>query len=249
MARLTGRRAAVTGGGSGIGRAIALRLAAEGAEVTAIGRRAAPLRETAAALPGGRALPCDVTDEAQVAAAFAGAGDFDILVNCAGAAASAPFLKMSLAHFREMLDANLVSAFLCSRAAAPAMLRRGFGRIVNIASTTGLKGYPYVAGYAAAKHGVVGLTRALAAEFARAGVTVNAVCPGYADTEIVRATVANIEAKTGRTTEQAMAELVKHNPQGRLVRPEEVADAVAWLCGPEAGAVTGQAIGLAGGEV
>jgi NAD(P)-dependent dehydrogenase (short-subunit alcohol dehydrogenase family) len=217
--------------------------------VTVLGRREAPLREVVAALPGGRARPCDVADEAAVQAAFSALPPVDLLVNCAGAAAAAPFLKMSLEHFRSMLEANLVSAFLCSRAVAPAMLQAGFGRIVNVASTAGLRGYPYIAGYAAAKHGLVGLTRALAAEFARSGVTVNAICPGYADTEIVRAAVANIQAKTGRTAEQALAELVKHNPQGRLVLPEEAADAVAWLCGAEAGAVTGQAIGVAGGEV
>ena len=249
MTRLAGRHAAVTGGGTGIGRAIAVRLAAEGAEVTVLGRREAPLREAAALLPGGRAQPCDVADEAAVATAFAALPRVDVLVNCAGAAGSAPFLKMSLEHFRGMLEANLVSAFLCSRAVAPAMLEAGFGRIVNVASTAGLRGYPYIAGYTAAKHGLVGLTRALAAEFAQNGVTVNAICPGYVDTEIVRATVANIQAKTGRTAEQARAALVKLNPQGRLVRPEEAADVVAWLCGAEAASVTGQAIGVAGGEV
>ncbi len=249
MARLAGQHAAVTGGGTGIGRAIALRLAADGAEVTVLGRRDAPLRETAAALGGGRAQPCDVSDEVAVEAAFSALPPVDILVNSAGAAASAAFAKMSLEHFRFMLEANLISAFLCSRAVAPGMAERGFGRIVNVASTAGLRGYPYIAGYSAAKHGLVGLTRALAAEFARSGITVNAVCPGYADTEIVRATVANIRSKTGRTAEQALAELVKHNPQGRLVQPEEAADAVAWLCGVEAGSVTGQAIGVAGGEV
>lgn len=249
MSRLEGRRATVTGGGSGLGRAIAERLAAEGATVTVVGRREGPLREAAAAMPGAAAAPCDVADEAAVAALFAALPPQAILVNCAGAAGSAPFGRMTLAHFRQMLDVNLVSAFLCARATMPAMARDGFGRVVNIASSAGLKGYGYVAGYCAAKHGVIGLTRALAVEFARTGVTVNAVCPGYADTAIVQSSVANIRAKTGRTEEQALAELVKHNPQGRLVRPEEVADAVAWLCGADAGAVTGQALGVAGGEV
>jgi NAD(P)-dependent dehydrogenase (short-subunit alcohol dehydrogenase family) len=214
-----------------------------------VGRREAPLRECAAALPGGRAAVCDVADEAAVQALFASLPAQSILVNCAGQAGSAPFARMTLAHLRQMLDANLVSAFLCARAAIPAMAQAGFGRVVNVASTAGLKGYAYVAAYCAAKHAVVGLTRALALEFARSGVTVNAVCPGYADTEIVRASVANIRAKTGRSAEQALAELVKHNPQGRLVRPEEVADAVAWLCRAEAEAVTGQALAIAGGEI
>lgn len=249
MAGLKGRHAVVTGGGTGIGRAIAFRLAADGASVTVMGRREGPLVETAAALPGGRAQVCDAADEAAVQAAFAAIPPVSILVNCAGVAGSAPFARMTLAHFRGMLDANLVSAFLCSRAAIPGMVEAGFGRIINIASTAALKGYAYIAAYCAAKHGLIGLTRALAAEFARTGVTINAVCPGYADTEIVTAAVANIQAKTGRTAEQALAELVKHNPQGRLVRPEEVADAVAWLAGENAAAVTGQAIGVAGGEV
>jgi len=249
MSRVEGRRATVTGGGSGLGRAIAERLAAEGATVTVVGRREGPLREAAAAMPGAAAAPCDVADEVAVAALFASLPPQAILVNCAGAAGSAPFGRMTLAHFRQMLDVNLVSAFLCARATMPAMARDGFGRVVNIASSAGLKGYGYVAAYCAAKHGVIGLTRALAVEFARTGVTVNAVCPGYADTAIVQSSVANIRAKTGRTEEQALAELVKHNPQGRLVRPEEVADAVAWLCGADAGAVTGQALGVAGGEV
>jgi NAD(P)-dependent dehydrogenase (short-subunit alcohol dehydrogenase family) len=218
-----------------------------------MGRSLAPLQEQAAALPAARAIACDVTDEAAVAAAFAQAreafGPVAILVNNAGAAASAPLGRTSLALLREMLDVNLVSAFLCSRAVLPDMLQAGFGRIVNVASVAGLKGAPYITAYAAAKHGLIGLTRALALETARQGVTVNAVCPSYADTDMTRRTIENIVAKTGRSAAAAEAALVEKNPQGRLIRPDEVAATVLWLCAPGAEAITGQAIALAGGEV
>jgi 3-hydroxybutyrate dehydrogenase len=250
---LDGRHAVVTGGGRGIGAAIARALAEAGARVTLMGRSEAPLRESAAALPVAQAVRCDVTDEAGVAAAFATAtqafGPAAILVNNAGAAASAPLLRTSLELFRSMLEVNLIGTFLCSRAALPDMLEAGFGRIVNVASVAGLKGAAYVAAYCAAKHGVIGLTRALALETASKGITVNAVCPSYTDTDMARAAIANIVEKTGRSAEQAEAELVGKNPQGRLIRPDEVAATVLWLCGPGTDAVTGQAIALAGGEV
>jgi NAD(P)-dependent dehydrogenase (short-subunit alcohol dehydrogenase family) len=188
-----------------------------------------------------------------VAAAFAQAnevfGPVAILINNAGGAASAPLARTSLALLREMLDVNLVSAFLCSRAVLPDMLADGFGRIVNVASIAGLKGAPYITAYAAAKHAVVGLTRALAMETAAKGITVNAVCPGYTDTDLVRRTIANIVLKTGRSDAEAAAALVGTNPQGRLIRPDEVASTVLWLCAPGAEAITGQAIAIAGGEV
>jgi NAD(P)-dependent dehydrogenase (short-subunit alcohol dehydrogenase family) len=176
-------------------------------------------------------------------------GSADILVNNAGQAASSPFMKTDAALWQRMLDANLNGAFHCIQAALPAMLQTGWGRIVNVASTAGLTGYRYVAAYCAAKHGLVGLTRALALELASKGITVNAVCPGYTETDIVQEAVANIARKTGRSLEAARAELAAANPQGRLVKPEEVAHTVAWLCMPEAAAMNGQAIAVAGGEL
>jgi NAD(P)-dependent dehydrogenase (short-subunit alcohol dehydrogenase family) len=250
---LAGRHALVTGGGRGIGAAIATVLGTAGAKVTLLGRNQARLQDTAATLPMARAIRCDVTDEAAVGAAFAEArqtfGPVTILVNNAGAAESAPLARTSLDLFRRMLEVNLVGTFLCSRAALPDMLETGCGRIVNVASVAGLKGAAYVSAYCAAKHGVIGLTRALALETARKGITVNAVCPSYTDTDMARSAIATIVEKTGRSAEQAEAELVGKNPQARLIRPEEVAATVLWLCAPETEAITGQAIALAGGEV
>jgi NAD(P)-dependent dehydrogenase (short-subunit alcohol dehydrogenase family) len=250
---LSGRHAVVTGGGRGIGAAIAAALAAAGAKLTLMGRTLALLEEKAAALPAARAIACDVTDEQAVAAAFAQAteafGPVTILVNNAGGAASAPLARTSLELFRQMLDVNLVSAFLCSRAVLPDMLAQGFGRIVNVASVAGLKGAPYISAYAAAKHGVVGLTRALAMETAGKGITVNAVCPSYTETDMARRAVDNIVERTGRSAAEAEAALVQKNPQGRLIRPDEVASTVLWLCAPGSEAITGQAIAIAGGEV
>jgi NAD(P)-dependent dehydrogenase (short-subunit alcohol dehydrogenase family) len=250
---LDGRHAVVTGGGRGIGAAIATALAAAGARVTLMGRNEAQLKEKVETLPVGQAVRCDVTEEAAVAAAFAEAtrafGPVAILVNNAGAAESAPFVRTSLELFRRMLDVNLIGTFLCSRAALPDMLEASFGRIVNVASIAGLKGAAYVSAYCAAKHGVIGLTRALALETATKGITVNAVCPSYTDTDMARAAIANIARKTGRSAAAAEAALVEKNPQGRLIRPEEVAATVLWLCAPGAEAITGQAIAVAGGEV
>ena len=248
------QHALVTGAGQGIGEAIARQLLARGARVTVLGRRADPLRKLVDEFPEQcRMELADVAQESEVKTAFAQAvsaqGAINILVNNAGQAQSAPFMKMDAALWQRMLAVNLTGTMLCMQQVLPAMAVAGYGRIVNVASTAGLAGYAYVAAYCAAKHGVVGLTRSLALEFATKGVTVNAVCPGYTETEIVKTSIDRVVAKTGRTPEQAMAEFVKGNPQGRLVQPQEVADAVLWLCGPGAGAVTGQAIAVAGGEV
>ena len=249
MEALAGKHAVVTGASRGIGLAIAGALQAQGARVTLMARDAAALQAAAAGLGGATGWQAiDVADAASVAAAFEGAGRVDILVNNAGQASSAPFMKTDEALWRRMLDVNLGGAYHCIQAALPGMLEAGWGRIVNVASTAGLTGYRYVAAYCAAKHGLVGLTRALALELAAKGVTVNAVCPGSTETDIVQEAVANIVRKTGRSEEQARAELAAGNPQGRLVRPVEVAHAVAMLCLPAA-AMNGQAIAVAGGEV
>ena len=250
MESLTGKHAVVTGASRGIGLAVARALQAHGARVTLMARDASALQAAAMELGGETAWQrVDVTDPASVAGAFARAGRADILVNNAGQAASASFARTDAALWQRMLDVNLTGAYNCIQAALPGLLDAGWGRIVNVASTAGLTGYRYVAAYCAAKHGLVGLTRALALELAMKGVTVNAVCPGYTETDIVLDAVANIVRTTGRSAEQARAELAAANPQGRLVRPEEVAHAVAMLCMPGAAALNGQAIAVAGGEV
>lgn len=240
------KQAVVTGGGSGIGAAVAKRLLADGWRVTLMGRSLERLRAQHAELGDVAIQVCDVSDESSVSAAFAAVGDVDLLVNNAGQVETAPLHKTSLELWQRLLNVNLTGTFLCSRAVLPGMLARKQGRIVNVASTAALKGYAYVAAYCAAKHGVLGLTRALALEVATKGVTVNAVCPGYTETDIVANAVDTIAVKTGRTPEQARAELAKANPQGRLIQPEEVADTVAWLAASPG--VNGQAIAVCGGE-
>lgn len=245
---LAGRHAIVTGGARGIGAAIARALIEAGARVTITGRDEAALAAAAQEL-GAACVAMDLARPASIRAAFDHAGPCDILVNNAGQAGSAPFGKTDEALWQRMLDVNLSGTFHCTQAALPAMLDAGWGRIVNVASTAGLVGYRYVAAYCAAKHGVIGMTRALALEVAARGVTVNAVCPGFTDTDIVRDAVANIVAKTGRSEDEARAQLAAGNPQQRLVRTDEVANAVLWLCLPQSGAMNGQSLAVAGGEV
>ena len=223
------RHALVTGGGSGIGRAIALALAQSGIAVTVSGRRVKPLEDLAAEHELIHAATADVTDEASMTALYAQAqaahGPFDIVIANAGVGESAPAHKTSLDLWNRTIDTNLTGAFLSVRPAIEPMKRAKRGRIVFIASIAGLKGAPYVSAYVAAKHGVIGLTRALAAELAESGVTVNAVCPGYVETPMLERTLANIMAKTGRSEAEARAELAGDNPQGRIIQTDEVAGA------------------------
>jgi NAD(P)-dependent dehydrogenase (short-subunit alcohol dehydrogenase family) len=242
------RRAVVTGGGRGIGRAVAAALSGAGHRVTVFGRNEAILKDAVRSGVAGDYRVVDVTDAAALVAALAEVGAVDILVNNAGIAESEPFVKTDAEHFQKVMAVNFDSVVTATRAVLPGMIERKFGRVISVASIAGLKGVRYASAYAASKHAVVGLTRSIALEVARHGVTVNAVCPAYVDTDIVAEGVRRVVARTGRTEEEAMAVFVKDNPQGRLITVDEVADAVLWLASDGASAVNGQAIAVSGGE-
>jgi NAD(P)-dependent dehydrogenase (short-subunit alcohol dehydrogenase family) len=256
MGALDHAHALITGGGSGIGAAIARVLAGEGAAVSIAGRRKAPLDAVAESLPGATAIVADIVKPADCAAMVATAraahGPIDIVVANAGMASSAPVAKTDLALWQQTIGVNLTGAFLTVQAALADVAREpidGPRRIVFIASTAGLKGYAYVAAYCAAKHGVIGLMRALSIELASSGVTVNAVCPGYTDTPLLQEAVKKISAKTGRSADLSRSELARDNAHGRLITPDEVAQTVLWLCSSRAGSINGQALAVTGGPI
>ncbi len=248
---LQGIHALVTGGGKGIGAAIAARLAAEGATLTVAGRDEAALAATAAAIAGATAVRLDVTDRAAVRRVFAEAaeraGPVLILVPNAGAVATAPLDRLATADVEAMMAVNLYGAFHAIQAALPGMLDAGWGRVVTVASLAGIDASPYLAGYVASKHAVVGLTKALALEVAAKGITANAVCPGYVETDMVDTAVARIKARTGLGDAEVRASLLANNPRGKFILPEEVAACAAWLCLPGSESVNGQAIAISGG--
>ncbi|MGR3363591.1 MAG: SDR family NAD(P)-dependent oxidoreductase [Maritimibacter harenae] len=249
MTDLSRRTALVTGGGSGLGADLARSLAEAGATVWIAGRRKAPLEAMAAEHDRIHAVEADVTDEASVKAMFDTVGPCDIVIANAGASASVPFTRTDLDTWRQMIDVNLTGAFLTLREGALRLKGADWGRLIAVASTAGLKGYGYVSAYSAAKHGVIGMVKSAALEMARTGITVNALCPGFLDTEMTDRSTANIAEKTGMTPEDARAQLEAMSPQRRLIRPEEVTAAALWLCGPGSEGMTGQAIAIAGGEV
>ncbi|WP_417424967.1 SDR family NAD(P)-dependent oxidoreductase [Hoeflea sp.] len=252
MTELMGHHAIVTGAGSGAGEAIAMALAEQGAKVTAIGRRQAPLDALAARWDRIFPIAADVTDAEAMLAAIAKSvekhGAPTIVIANAGSAESAPFLRTGVDMFRATLDVNLTGVFNTFQACLAKMNQKQPGRLIAIASTAGLKGYAYVGAYCAAKHGVIGLVRSLGLELAKTGVTVNAICPGFTDTPMLHRSIDNIVEKTGRSREDAEASLRDVNPQGRFIQPEEIADTAIWLCSDAAASITGQAISLSGGE-
>jgi NAD(P)-dependent dehydrogenase (short-subunit alcohol dehydrogenase family) len=250
---MSARHAFITGGGSGIGLAAARALAATGARLTLVGRSIDKVKAAAEEFDDAHALACDVTDETSVKTAFGEArdryGSVDILINNAGQAPSAPFKKTDLAFWNNVLAVNLTGAFLCTHAALPDMQDAKWGRIVNVGSVCSLKGYAYVTAYCASKHGLLGLTRALAHETAKHGVTVNCVCPGYVDTPIITESVERITSKTALSQAEAHESLIQFNPQGRIITPDEVGAAIAYLCSDGAAATNGAALPITGGEI
>jgi len=252
MSKLTGHRAVITGGGTGIGLACARSLAAQGAQIIIMGRDLVRLEAAAQTIPGAQAIQLDVTDADSVTAGFAKAasgGAIDILINNAGIAAATAFHRTSMEEWQRIQAVNVEGLVRCTQAVLGGMVKAEYGRIVNIASIAGLRGGAYVAPYVASKHAVVGLSKSLSLEYAKTAITVNAICPGYVETAIVDNSIANIMAKTGRSREDAVSELTKTNPQGRLIQPDEVAEAVTWLCSPLSGSVSGQSITISGGAI
>ena len=245
---LKNKHVIITGGGTGIGAAIADTLDKLGARISLMGRRIQPIQDKAKTLNDAQAISVDVSDQQSVEAAFAKAGDFDILINNAGFAQSTPLSKMSYAHWQQTIAVNLDGVFLCSKIAVQVLRKKDYARIINIASTAGVKGYAYVSAYCAAKHGVIGFTKSLAKELARSSITVNAICPGYTETTILKDTIANIVKKTGCSEEQARAQLLSDNPQKEFIQPEQIAAVAAMLCMNDAKSITGQAIVVDGGE-
>lgn len=253
---LAGQHALITGAGRGIGATIAGQLAEQGVKLTLLARTREQLERRAEELRGLTEVHCEIADvssltsvNAAVASAIEHFGPVTILVNNAGQALGAPLSKMDPDAWQRMIDINLNGSYHCIRAVLPEMHEAGWGRIINVASTAGLKGYAYTAAYCASKHGVIGLTRALALELVQKNITVNAVCPGFTETDLVAESIVKIQSTTGRNEKQARQEITKFNPQGRLVQPIEVASAVLWLCQPASGSITGQAISVSGGEV
>lgn len=249
MSKISDSHAFVTGGSSGIGLAIAKALAGSGARVTIGSRNLDRIKKVVNSVKGIRGVALDVTDESSVRSAFESVDPVDILVNNSGIALAAPFERTTLKQMNDVMAVNLAGVFHCTQAVLPAMRKKNNGRIVNIASTAGLRGYAYTSIYSASKHAIIGLTRSLALELARTGITANCVCPGFTDTEIVATAITNISKVTGRTEAEALAELVEHNPQRRLVTADEVADTVLWLCGENSRSINGQSIAVAGGEI
>jgi 3-hydroxybutyrate dehydrogenase len=256
-ARLRGRSAVITGGGRGVGAAVAQRLASAGAAVLVAARTASEVEQVAARLRDeghtAHATLCDVADESSVEGLAATArdrlGHVDILINNAGIASAAPIHRTTLDVWTRMLTVNATGAFLCLRAFLPGMIERGWGRVVNVASVAGLSADRYISAYAASKHALVGLTRAAAAEVASRGVTVNAVCPGYLDTGMTRETIARIVQTTGRSEDTALEAILQRVPQKRLIEPDEVAEAVVFLCGEAARGITGESLVIDGGDL